>query len=840
MHVSGQPAWHGETRVRRVDSLHARVLAGLLPLLLLVVSTTAFAQGTGEQLPDPMGSRVLSRDLDRFVSPTVSQWGLIEDLHEAYLERFALLRDGDIARFLEFAQKEMGAVPDARTAKEFVRRLDATRARINEEDARLFGEIAEILDEGQLAGLNRVRLARERESLTSGFAAQEPGIDLWEILTSFEREIGPEGFTTIDPVLIGYEEELTAGLRAWRKAQTSMFMVLVEELQNRGLGEVYGNASANSEEAQKAIKAFQAAYESAQVEGLKVRQRIESLDRKSFERIESLLGEDVGRRVRMACVERASEGRIPRDPLNVDRTFTRLLEKDELSPDQRDQLQVLRRGMHTADDRHVVRMTELLQELSEIEDPLMRFEIVLDSEDPVLEQIRKLRESIDERAGLRAALAESTHSELLRLFEASASPRQIAIIESGGRNTELEEDRPEYPESSSVRNPRRGGPSDFIPERLTRRELERIRRELDPEPWQQAILDTIHEDYVAAWKNQIAPIDEQCSSAQASIYSVNPDTKRQKADVSKLQLAYAHAHDATERIVDLERSFFDDLGGAMSSKQESALLRFRLERELDRYLRGTDPFFSPGQTAYRPANVFEVVDELELDPEKSSRLDAYFMSEGVEFLEQARLARDLRFNSEQRFHEMNIRLSQGMADGTLTSTDHGLEYRRISDELSGQYGEQVEAWNLAQTGFIEGLSQRLDPEPKALFLSAWKRATNPYVYRDPNSATVPIDLSLQFSDLTSEQLDAIAEVLAEYDREWNRLSSDMVVLKKQLNGFGANSSPDEYGTWQALQQRYAALDFERNEASHRALRRLHRYLTPEQRRRIRALDRIEL
>ena len=105
---------------------------------------------------------------------------------------------------------------------------------------------------------------------------------------------------------------------------------------------------------------------------------------------------------------------------------------------------------------------------------------------------------------------------------------------------------------------------------------------------------------------------------------------------------------------------------------------------------------------------------------------------------------------------------------------------------------------------------------------------------------MPIDLALQFSDLTSEQLDAIAEVLAEYDREWNRLSSEMVVLKKQLNGFGANSSPDEYGTWQALQQRYAALDFERNEASHRALRRLHRYLTPEQRRRIRALDRIEL
>ena len=279
----------------------------------------------------------------------------------------------------------------------------------------------------------------------------------------------------------------------------------------------------------------------------------------------------------------------------------------------------------------------------------------------------------------------------------------------------------------------------------------------------------------------------------------------------------------------------------MSSKQESALLRFRLERELDRYLRGTDPFFSPGQTAYRPANVFEVVDDLELDPEQRSRLDAYFMSEAAGFLEQASLARDLRFSFRAAFPRDEHPPQPGH-DGRDPHVDG--PWHRIPKDLRRAVRSVRRSGRsrgiLAQVGFIDGLAQRLDPEPKALFLSAWKRATNPYVYRDPNSATVPIDLALQFSDLTSEQLDAIAEVLAEYDREWNRLSSDMVVLKKQLNGFGANSSPDEYGTWQALQQRYAALDFERNEASHRALRRLHRYLTPEQRRRIRALDRIEL
>jgi hypothetical protein len=827
--------------VRRVDSLHARVLAGLLPLLLLVISTTAFAQGTGEQLPDPMGSRVLSRDLERFVSPTVSQWGLIEDLHEAYLERFALLRDGDIARFLEFTEKEMGAVPDTRTAKEFVRRLDATRSKINEEDARLFGEIAEILDEGQLAGLNRVRLARERESLKSGFAAQEPGIDLWEILTSFEREIGPEGFTTIDPVLIGYEEELTAGLRVWRKAQASMFMVLVEELQNRGLGEMYGNASATSEEAQKAIKAFQAAYESAQLEGLKVRQRIESLDRKAFERIESLLGEGVGRRVRMACVGRASEGRISRDPLNVDRTITRLLEKDELSPDQRDRLQVLRREMHAADDRHVARMIELLRELSDIEDPLKDFDIVIDSEDPVLEQIWKLRESIDERTGLRAALAESTRSELLRLFEASASPRQIAIIESGGRSPELEDNRPEYTESLSVRDPRRGGPSDFIPDRLTRRDLEGIRSRLALEPWQQAILDTIHADYVDAWGLEVAPIASQCNTALAAVYSVDPESGRRMADIDQMRRAYAHAHDALQRVVRIEDRFFDDLAVALSASQAAALRRCRLERELDRQLCGTDPFFKPTELAFRPANVLEVLASQDLTPELWDRLDEYLDASAADVIEAASIARGLRFNSEQRFHEMNIRLSTGLADGTMSSADHGIEYRRVSDQLAEQYGDQVKEWNRLNEEFREGIRRELDPPLQSAFDADWNRAANPLVYRDPNAAFGSIEQALRLPDLTSDQLDAIAKLLDEYDRAWNELSSRMSSMHAEKKRFGANTNANEeaFDEWRALDQRYRASKFERNEASLRALRRLSRYLQPDQRLKIRGLRRID-
>ena len=77
-------------------------LAVLLAGLLLAANATA--QGTGGHLPDPADSRSLTRRLERFVSPSVSQWREIEGVHEAYLGRFDELRDRDIQRFLAFAR----------------------------------------------------------------------------------------------------------------------------------------------------------------------------------------------------------------------------------------------------------------------------------------------------------------------------------------------------------------------------------------------------------------------------------------------------------------------------------------------------------------------------------------------------------------------------------------------------------------------------------------------------------------------------------------------------------------------------------------------------------------
>ena len=415
----------------------------------------------------------------------------------------------------------------------------------------------------------------------------------------------------------------------------------------------------------------------------------------------------------------------------------------------------------------------------------------------------------------------------------------VAIIESGGRQLADDEDRPEYTEALSQRDPERGGPSDFIPDRITRRDLERIRGQLDPEPWQQAILDTIHDDYLEAWTLEVLPFSRRCSESHASVFSVDPQTMRRIADIVPFRDAYAHAREGAARAAVIENRFFDDLAVALNEEQQGPLLRARLARALDRCLRGTDPFFSPAQMAFRPANVIEVLDDQPLSKETSGRVDEYLLANGSSLIEAALEARDIRMASELGLHELNIRMSEGMASGALTSADHGAAYRRLSDEMSTNHGEAMSLWKNRNESFRNELRTLLTPEEAAAFDEDWDAASNPIVYRDSNSATPAMEQALALADLNEDQREVLGEILAEYRGEWSGISREMASVRVEMSRFGANTPPDEYDGWQALSERYRALEFQRDETSLRALRRLSRYLEPDQRARIRALRRIE-
>jgi hypothetical protein len=146
-----------------------------------------------------------------------------------------------------------------------------------------------------------------------------------------------------------------------------------------------------------------------------------------------------------------------------------------------------------------------------------------------------------------------------------------------------------------------------------------------------------------------------------------------------------------------------------------------------------------------------------------------------------------------------------------------------------------------QRGVSGGDQARTRPAAPVGIRCRLEQGGQPTGLPDPNAAFGSIEQALRLPDLTSDQLDAIAKLLDEYDRAWNELSSRMSSMHAEKKRFGANTNANEeaFDEWRALDQRYRASKFERNEASLRALRRLSRYLQPDQRLKIRGLRRID-
>ena len=82
--------------------------------VLLSFGVSAHAQGTMNQVSDPMGSNELAGILEPCVAPTYEQWMAIESAHESYLEAFAELRAGAIEEILvESEALRSGVLPSA-------------------------------------------------------------------------------------------------------------------------------------------------------------------------------------------------------------------------------------------------------------------------------------------------------------------------------------------------------------------------------------------------------------------------------------------------------------------------------------------------------------------------------------------------------------------------------------------------------------------------------------------------------------------------------------------------------------------------------------------------------
>ena len=232
--------------------------------LVLAMSpvVSARAQVSGDLLPDPIDSPWLTRQLRTHVAPSVVEWIEIENAHEAYLDSFRILQEGELARYREFLEKSMSGIPDGQTIRKFIRKLDGLRDLIEVRDSVLFAEIEEILEESKRASLARIRTLRALQRLTVAYGASQSdrAAPLWSILDDWEEDLPAERRKPVVAVLTGYESDLVAALETWRRAQDQMLVALADELNRGGINRI---ESSNPDS--EAMQAFQEALRVARL-----------------------------------------------------------------------------------------------------------------------------------------------------------------------------------------------------------------------------------------------------------------------------------------------------------------------------------------------------------------------------------------------------------------------------------------------------------------------------------------------------------------------------------------------------------------------------------------------
>ena len=224
--------------------------------------------------------------------------------------------------------------------------------------------------------------------------------------------------------------------------------------------------------------------------------------------------------------------------------------------------------------------------------------------------------------------------------------RLISIVQSGGKGRpDAGEDRPEYSSPPTCGTLIGVGRATTSPIASTDGTSKASGPDWRPEPWQQAVLDTIHDDYLEAWTSEVAPVSRLCSEAHAAVFTVDPETMLRVADIEPFRDAYAHARDGAIRSREIEDRFFDDLSVALNEDQQGTTAAQQV-CPVARSLPARDrPLFSPSEMGFRPANVIEVIEGLPLSVETLAEVDEHLLRRGPALLESAAVARDIRMSS---------------------------------------------------------------------------------------------------------------------------------------------------------------------------------------------------
>jgi Spy/CpxP family protein refolding chaperone len=855
-----------------------RILIAVLAFSALFMTGRSFGQGTSGTLPGPISSRDLATWADQLELGD-EQRQAIDPFHEEYREAFRQLRDGEIEQYLQELGGMMGRGfrgLDKDAIEDSLRKLDRLMTRISLLDDGLFNNMQSVLSDEQVAKLPRVMQARKRERYRTGAtrmggsANRAARVDMSDLY--YGLELTPDQRQATDPLVVQYEDRLTAATEDLYEAATRMFLVVVEVLEDRGVS--FENFGQGGPPPQDMMNAMRDAWTEANKKPLEKAAAISDLNHQTLRRLTEFLPRDAASTLRDRYLGRAYP-EVPRaSQSEALKSFHAALRLPSLSPDLRADINATAVQFRGSANQVV---DEMIKAVDEYRNKAAPFGRGGDRDRTQRQEYNQKLEGYRERlAGLDRSAVET--------LEGLLGPDLSQSVKIAAADTTFEDETSE----PAGRDRRRGGssveeatdafiaglgPDPFLPSPITSRDVALYTKRLKLDDNDRFILKSLHQEYVGAF-GQLKRTD--IATLRAALAAAQPPREEQRQEgprrgdenarptgptAQQVDEIYDLRGSALKSIQTLDGTFFDDIETLIATPEQAPLVqRLRTARERSVYNRGLEanPFGAMfggrggrhgrggprgpdlgAQSNESGVDLSYLVERLDLGAEERTEMDKLLADYEANAVAGFRRQYESVLKLRREVERLRAQRAQPDGDGNRGERDRQAmqsrweSFRRLQENEGRKATDDRKFMVDLNRATLAVLTEALPEEAAANLDQAYSHAAFPSIYNDPDGADRFLATALQLRDLGESQREGIDAIIAEYRPAYEKVADQIAEIHAARADDGNDFDRERWRTYQEQRNRIEVLDFERQELNAKALRQLREVLTDEQVERLR-------
>jgi len=814
----------------RTAPMNVPLLIGLLLAAMVLMTAPAGAQGTSGAFAGPISSRQLMRYAQR-LKLSDQQRQALESIHDEYKRQFRVLRDGEIAAFLEEQQSAQGGIPKREAVDAALEDLDRLRTKIKAMDERFFDRLLPILAEGQQAVVPRIRMARERQRYENPQVAAMFGrgeVDLSEIF--LDLDLPPAAIEAADPMIAQYERRLTTLMGKQAKALIYMTVDMMDALEERGFVDVsQEELMGDPELLRRLVDEMQIIWRELNVEVAEIAADIGKLNRRTCKNVAAVLPEAAARRLRNEYYRQSYRQLAPLVGLSEQNWMTGALELDDLSDEQRQALAAAAGDYQSRVDRLLDDGIELVEGYWRDFSP---FELDQEKASAFQSELGKLlTKARDLESETTAALEQMLGKEALaeiRQAAATVGSRQTApAADEAGAAGEPATAQAEQPEEFLWSGDR------FLPPRIGRLDINGYAEKLGFDQGLRDVLSALHADYAEQFEQ--LEIIKELRQANQALWRRDPETGVMTPPTAEMiEEIYQLRRQAIETITEVDGAFFDSLATVAGKDRKDRVDRLRRDRLRRTFAGSATGQYTIGRDRSSEAgiDVAAVAASRGLSANEMKSLDSILDAYRDSTIPAFRQRLEAQLNMQQVSDRWAAEVQAAVAEDITAVVALQQRYQSIMEEPTAALEEAEAAIIALNRRTLDEVLGKLSGESARSVRQAYDRAAFPTIFEDAAAVDRQLAASMGLDDLTLDQRGRLEELAASYRPEYERLSRAMC---EQLGPSSANVvgfDAEDFRQWQAQQQKMARLRYDRNELNARAINRLKAILTEDQIQRI--------